>query len=328
MSELRVGLVGLGMMGANHSRILSELNNVNFVGIYDSIPLAEKKMPNVKTFVSVNELISQGLDYCVVATPTASHEDIALELLKNKIHILIEKPISHTYQSAIKIVNAAADSKVMGGVGHIERYNSALGQARERMLKGELGTIYQISTRRQGPYPSRIADVGVVKDLATHDIDIVRWLTGKKYLSISSQTVQRSFRGHEDMVSAIGELEDGIIVNHTVNWLSPLKERKTIITGEKGTFVVDTLRSDLTFYVNGITGVFQKELAHFRGVTQGDIINFAFDKPEPLLVEHLEFQKAVSGSASNVVTLADGAETLRVAEGMLESSAHGRTIKL
>jgi predicted dehydrogenase len=228
----------------------------------------------------------------------------------------------------VKIRDAAKSANVIGAVGHIERFNSALQEARKRVLAGELGTIYQVATRRQGPFPSRISDVGVVKDLATHDIDLTSWITGKKYLQVSANAAFRSGREHEDLISVSGILEDSIVVSHLVNWLSPLKERKIIITGEKGTFVADTLRADLTFYENGKIEISQSELAHFRGVTQGDVHILAFEKPEPLVVEHQNFRDAVLGKPSNIVSLEVGTTTVKIADAIIESYTNKSLVKL
>ena len=135
------------------------------------------------------------------------------------------------------MAEAFAAERLVGAVGHIERYNPALQSARRRLEQGDLGAVYQIITRRQGPFPGRIADVGVVKDLATHDIDLTAWVVQQPYTSVSARTAYRSGREHEDLVAVVGALRDGTITNHLVNWLSPLKERVTIITGERGTFV-------------------------------------------------------------------------------------------
>lgn len=328
MSNLRVAIIGLGMMGANHARVLSNLEGVELVAVADPQGDAQKVLPQIKVLNSVDEVIKLGVDYCVISAPTAFHEVIAVQLIANKIHFLVEKPIADSYASAIKIRDAAKSANVIGAVGHIERFNSALQEARKRVLAGELGTIYQVATRRQGPFPSRISDVGVVKDLATHDIDLTSWITGKKYLQVSANAAFRSGREHEDLISVSGLLEDSIVVSHLVNWLSPLKERKIIITGEKGTFVADTLRADLTFYENGKIEISQSELAHFRGVTQGDVHILAFEKPEPLVVEHQNFHDAVLGKKSNIVTLEEGATTVKIADAIIESYTNKSLVKL
>lgn len=328
MPKLRTAIIGLGMMGANHARVLSNLEGVELVAVADPQGDAQNVLPNHKVLKSVDEVIKLGVDYCVISAPTAFHEAIASQLIASGIHFLVEKPIADSYASAVKIRDAAKSANVIGAVGHIERFNSALQEARKRVLAGELGTIYQVATRRQGPFPSRISDVGVVKDLATHDIDLTSWITGKKYLQVSANAAFRSGREHEDLISVSGLLEDSIVVSHLVNWLSPLKERKIIITGEKGTFVADTLRADLTFYENGKIEISQSELAHFRGVTQGDVHILAFKKPEPLVVEHQNFRDAVLGKPSNIVTLEEGTTTVKIADAIIESYTNKSLVKL
>jgi predicted dehydrogenase len=328
MPKLRTAIIGLGMMGTNHARVLSNLEGVELIAVADPQGDTQKVLPQVKVLNSVDEVIKLGVDYCIISSPTAFHEEIALQLIAQGIHFLVEKPIADTYTSAVKIRDAAKSAKVIGAVGHIERFNSALQEARKRVLAGELGKIYQVATRRQGPFPSRISDVGVVKDLATHDIDLTSWITGKKYLQVSANAAFRSGREHEDLISVSGLLEDSIVVSHLVNWLSPLKERKIIITGEKGTFVADTLRADLTFYENGKIEISQTQLAHFRGVTQGDVQILAFEKPEPLVVEHQNFRDAVLGKPSNIVSLEEGTTTVKIADAIIESYTNKSLVKL
>ncbi len=328
MANLRAGLVGLGIMGQNHARVLSSLSGVELVGVADPQGDTRAVLPDHKILSSIEEVIAKGVDYCVVAAPTAFHEEISIKLIDAGIHVLIEKPIAHSLESALRIEKAAKSKGIIGAVGHIERFNSALQQARTRIQRGELGEIYQISTRRLGPFPSRIADVGVIMDLATHDIDLTAWISDSSYKSVSAQSAIRSGREHEDLVSIVAQLSNGIVANHLVNWLSPLKERKTIITGEKGTYVVDTLTSDLTFYANGTVNVSQDRIAHFKGVTQGDIHIYAFEKPEPLRVEHENFRDAILGKISSVVTLAEGSKTVSVAEAALTSIHSQKSVHL
>ena len=330
MINLKVGLIGLGMMGKNHLRTLSSLEGVDLVGVAD--PLAKvditSEIKGHENFTEYRELLDQGLDYCVIAAPTGFHREISVEALKRGVNCLIEKPVSVNYKEALEIKIAADKAKKLVGIGHIERYNSAIRQLKRRLLDGDLGAIYQISLRRQGPFPSRIADVGVVKDLATHDIDLAMWLSESLFASVNAQTTHRSGREHEDLVSINGKLQNGVVVNLLVNWLSPLKERSLVVTGEKGAFVVDTLNSDLTFYENGNHDVSQDSFLHFKGVKQGSVTTFAFDKPEPLQVEHENFRDKLLGKESDIATLLEGIETARVADAVIESSKLGQSIRL
>jgi len=329
VKNLRVGLIGQGMMGKNHLRILSNLSGTELVGVADPIS-SENDLEKLsyELFADYRDLLSQNLDYCVIAAPTGYHKEIAIAALNKGVNCLVEKPVAVNFTDALEIKVVADKLGLLVGIGHIERYNAAIRELRKRLLAGELGSIYQISIRRQGPFPSRIADVGVVKDLATHDIDLVMWLSGSKFVSINAQTAHRSGRQHEDLVSINGQLENSTVVNVLVNWLSPLKERSIIITGEKGAFVVDTLNSDLTFYENGIHEVSQEAYLLFKGVVQGNVTTFAFDKPEPLLLEHEHFRDKLLGKEADIVSIAEGVETVRIADAVLESSSTNQRIIL
>lgn len=323
---LRAGLIGLGSMGRHHARVLAGLEGVDFVGIVD--PMGDKYgasqgAPIVNT---VDELIDLGVDYTVVACPTGLHEEVGLRLAEAGVCALVEKPVADTVEGARRLVEAFESRGLVAGVGHIERCNPALRSLRSRLEAGELGDIYQVVTRRQGPFPHRIADVGVVKDLATHDIDLTGWVTGHEYVSIAAHTVHKSGREHEDMVSAVGRLDDGTMVNHLVNWLSPFKERFTSVTGERGCFIADTLTADLTFHSNAAVATEWEMLQAFRGVSEGDMIRYAIQKREPLLVEHELFRDAVLGKPADICTLRQGMRTVEVAAAVLESAVGGSTV--
>jgi predicted dehydrogenase len=276
----------------------------------------------------VEHLVAAGLDMAVVAVPTAEHERVGLALAAAGVHTLIEKPIAENSAAGLRLAEAFESAGLVGAVGHIERFNPALQEMRRRIEGGQLGATYQISTQRQGPFPGRIADVGVIKDLASHDIDLTAWVAQSDYVSIAAQTAHRSGRPHEDMVAATGILTSGVITNHLVNWLSPWKIRTTTVTGEKGALVADTSSVDLTFYANGTFLTEWESITAFRGVTEGDIIRYALEKREPLLVEHEVFRDAVLGRESRVVSMRQGLHTIQVAEAALESAGTGRTVPL
>ncbi|HEU4349815.1 MAG TPA: Gfo/Idh/MocA family oxidoreductase [Actinoplanes sp.] len=324
---IRAGLIGLGAMGRNHARVLSQLDGVELVGVLDPAPGAAAPF-GVPVVPDIEQLLALHLDYAVIACPTGLHEEIGLRLAEAGVHALIEKPLAPSVDAARTLVDAFEARGLVGAVGHIERYNPALQSLRARLEAGELGDMYQVVTRRQGPFPGRIADVGVVMDLATHDIDLTAWVTGREYVNVAARTVSRSGRPHEDMVSALAALEDGLMANHLVNWLSPFKERSTVITGERGSFVADTLTADLTFYANGAMSTEWEALRAFRGVAEGDMIRYAIPKREPLLVEHERFRDAVEGKESDIVTLRQGMRTVEVAAAVLRSATNGETVAI
>ncbi|MDN5726505.1 MAG: Gfo/Idh/MocA family oxidoreductase [Propionibacteriales bacterium] len=329
MATLRAGLIGAGMMGRNHARVLGSLDGVELVGIVDPNGDQHNVAGGRPVFDSVEKLIEHGIDYAMVAVPTAFHLEVGTMLADAGVHAIIEKPLAESVEKAQLLVEAFARRGLIGGVGHIERYNPALQSARARIAAGDLGEVYQVVTRRQGPFPGRIADVGVVMDLATHDIDLTAWVTQQSYARIAAEITHRSGRPHEDLVAATGLLSGGTVVSHLVNWLSPLKERTTIITGEKGTFVADTLTADLTFYENGNIVTTWDGVSQFRGVSEGNVTRFAIAKPEPLRVEHQQFRNAVLGQEDiDLVTLEQGLATVRVAQAALEAAKKGKAINL
>jgi predicted dehydrogenase len=326
MSTLRAGLIGVGMMGRHHARVLRELDGVELVAIADPGGDPHGVAGSLPILPDIEALIAEGVDIAVVAVPTRFHEDAALTLAAAGVHTLVEKPIADTLEAGQRMVDAFEAAGLVGAVGHIERFNPALQEMRRRIAAGELGEVYQVITRRQGPFPARIADVGVGKDLASHDIDLTAWVVQSEYRTVFAQTAHKSGREHEDMIIAAGRLANGVMVNHIVNWLSPMKERITIATGEAGALVADTATGDLTFYANGTFPLEWESVTAFRGVSEGDMIRYAFPKREPLRVEHEAFRDAVLGHTTDVVTMRQGLRTLEVVEGVLQSARTGQSV--
>lgn len=328
MMVLRAGLLGVGMMGRHHARVLREVEGVELVAIADPGGDPHGVAGGLEVLPDTDALIAAGIDIAVVAVPTAFHEKAALQLAAAGVHTLVEKPIAHSLEAGQRMVDAFRDARLVGAVGHIERFNPALQELRRRIERGELGALYQIQTRRQGPFPSRISDVGVAKDLASHDVDLTAWVVQSEYEYVFAQTAFKSGRAHEDMIAITGRTQSGVIVNNLVNWLSPMKERLTVVTGEKGAFVADTATGDLTFYANGTIPLEWDTVSSFRGVSEGDVTRYAYPKREPLRVEHENFRDAVLGRPSDIVTLEQGQRTLLVVESALEAARSSSVLQL
>lgn len=329
MTVLRAGLVGLGAMGRNHARVLRTLPGVTLVAVADQAGDPGGLVDGLPVVGSLGELVEHDLDLCVVAAPTVAHEPLALELAAAGVHTLIEKPIGPDVASAERIRDAFAAAGLVGAVGHIERYNPALRALRERLASGELGELYQLATRRQSPFPARIADVGVVFDLASHDLHSTSWVTERPFESVAARSAHKSGRAHEDLIAVVGTLSGGLVTNHLVNWLSPYKERVTVVTGEAGCYVADTLTADLTFHRNGSQPTEWEAMAVFRGVSEGDSIRYALTKAEPLRTELEAFVAAVAEQEGpGIVTMAEGVEVVRTAEAVLEAASAGSVVDL
>jgi predicted dehydrogenase len=328
---IRMGLIGLGSMGRHHARVIREVAGLDLVAVADAQGDKHGVAGPLEVLADVAALIAVGIDAAMVAVPTYLHEEVALELAGAGVHTMVEKPIAATAESGRRVAAAFEDTGLVGCVGYVERCNPALLEMRRRIAAGELGEVFQVTTSRQGPFPGRIADVGVVKDLATHDIDLTAWIAQSPYAVVSGHVTHRSGREHEDMVVACGRLANGIIVNHVVNWLSPRKVRETVATGEKGSFVANTLSGDLTFVANGDVTSDWDRVTVFRGVSEGDSIRYAIAKQEPLRVEQENFRDRLWGTDSAnspTVTMEEGVHTLTVVEAILQSAATGTTITL
>ncbi len=317
---MRFGLVGLGQMGRHHARILSESDQVEFVGAVDPVGDRHRAMRRGDVFRDVEALLSAGIDAAVIAVPTIQHHEVAMAMAKAGVHTLIEKPLAESVSAAEEIRDAFSVDRVLGAVGHVERFNSSLQEMARRLKQGDLGRVISISTERVGPFPHRVEDVGVVKDLATHDIDIVTRVGGAPFAEVEGELAHKMGRPHEDLVVAIGRLENDVVASINVNWLTPVKRRSVSVLGEKGAFVADLLTGDLRFYENAEVDSEWDRLAQLKGVSEGNMIQYAFPKREPLAVEHEAFRQAVvDGSAEGVVTLDEGVAILEVAEAIIGS---------
>ncbi|WP_035793569.1 Gfo/Idh/MocA family protein [Kitasatospora mediocidica] len=304
--RLRAGLVGIGAMGRHHARVLAALPGVRLVGVADPAGDPTGAAHGTPVFAALEGLLARGLDYAVVACPTGLHEEIGLALAAHGVAALIEKPLARCAAAAGRLVEAFESRGLVASVGHVERFNPALRRLRDLVAAGELGPLHQVMTRRQGPFPARMVDVGVVQDLATHDIDLTRWITGAEYGPLSARTVRRSAGGHEDLAAVIGTLDDGTMVSHLVSRLSPVRERVVVVTGERGCLVADTLAGTLTLQADG-------------SATACAVVG-----PEPLVAEHERFRDALAGRPGVTVTLRDGLRAVELAEDVLSAARYGQ----
>jgi predicted dehydrogenase len=316
---MKVGVIGLGVMGRNHARVVSTMSNVSKVFLYDPMGDEIGSVSGVPVESNFARFLDSGMDYCVISSPTSTHLEMGIELAARKIPALIEKPLAGNPKDGEKLVEVFANAHVVAGVGHVERFNPAVIEMKKKLEDGVLGRVYQISTRRVGPYSGRIRDVGVVKDLASHDIDLVAFLSGSSYENLSSRTLNPLGNSYEDLLLAIGTLSNGSLVSHLVNWVSPTKERITSVLGEKGMLVADTLSVDLYFYENGSKPTNWDGISIFKGTSEGATHKFELVKNEPLVNEHVAFQNAViEKSSKGLATLAEGLEVLKVAERIVQ----------
>jgi predicted dehydrogenase len=336
-STLRVAVIGVGAMGRNHARVFSDLPDVELVGVADSSEDAAKAVARRyggKPYADHHRLLDeQKPDAVTIAVPTVNHLEVACAAAERGAHLLIEKPIAFTVEEGQQIIRAAARANVQLAIGHVERFNPAVVALKERVAGGELGRVFQIDARRQGPFPARVLDVGVVIDLAVHDLDIMRYVTGAEIMRVYAETEHHIHSAYEDSLSGLLRLDNGAIGTLMINWLTPTKIRELHITGERGMFRVDYLTQDLYFYENTAATAAASNggwdtLRVLRGVSEGCMIRHALNKREPVRVELEAFVAAVRGEAPVRVTGYDGLRALELARAIVASGREHRTVEV
>ncbi len=244
---LKAGVAGVGVMGRNHARVLSELRDVDLTAVFDPDAVTAQGVADLygaKAVTTAEAFVGAGLDCAVVATPNRFHADLGVALLERGVHVLVEKPIAPTLEDAQRLIDAAEANGRVLMVGHVERFNPAVETVRRAIADED---VISIQITRVGPFPPRMGEVGVVIDLAVHDIDIIRHLTGSEITEVQPQ-LARTRAEREDTALLQFRLENGVIAHITTNWLTPYKTR-TLQVATRGKFVVaDLITRQVTEY--------------------------------------------------------------------------------
>lgn len=330
--SIKTAVIGVGSMGVNHARINWELPDVELVGVadfnHDTAQQVAAKY-GAKAYFSHEELLDETVpDAVTLAVPTIYHHKIALDIIERGIPLLIEKPISFTIEEGKDIIAAAKQNKVKLMIGHIERFNPAITTLKSLIAEGDLGRIFQMDAHRQGPFPARIADVGVVVDLAVHDLDVMRFVSQSEVVRVYAETEKHIHSKYEDLLTGLVRFADGTIGTLTINWLTPTKIREFIVTGERGLFRCDYLTQDLFFYENPVsTGSEWEHLRHLRGVREGKMVRHVVAKKEPLRAEQEAFIASILNDTPVPVTGEDGLRALELAKIIVQSGTEHRIIE-
>jgi UDP-N-acetylglucosamine 3-dehydrogenase len=321
---LKVAVIGVGAMGSNHARVYSELPEVKLVAVAD---------PNQQTVESVARrygtraytdfqamLANEKPDAISVAVPTAVHEEVAIAALEAGVNVLVEKPIASTLEAGRRVIAAAYAAKRKLMVGHIVRFNPAIQLLKQKLDENQIGRIFQIVCRRVGPFPTRVQDVGVIVDLAPHDVDIMRYITGLNPMRVYAEIEQRLHTDHEDLLLGLLRFPDNVAGSLEINWLTPTKVRDVFVLGERGMFRVDDLTQDLYFYENAqVDKVIWPALQTLKGVREGAMIRYSFQRYEPLKAELQAFIDCVEKDTPPPVSGEDSLIALHVSLKLIES---------
>lgn len=329
--ELRVGLAGLGAMGRNHLRILSGRPDIRLAAIADPVPDAlvwARARSAAQAFAEPLAMIAEAdLDAVVIAAPTTAHVPLALAAIERGIAILVEKPLAATAEEAMRIVAAARSAGVPVQVGHVERFNPAVLELGRLIGAGWLSTVFSIASRRAGPFPERIRDVGVTVDLATHDVDILSWIAGERPSRVYAETARRIHAVHEDLLFGLLHFPSGATGMLDVNWLTPTKRRQLVVVGQEGMFELDYLTQRLTF-TRATDTTNPRLIGGYAPTFEGEIVELPVVSQEPLAAEIEAFLGVVRNGGRPVVDAEDGLWAVAVATSLLAAAAAGSAIDL
>src|SRR5437899_9270374 len=302
---LRVGVIGAGVMGSNHARVLAGLPDVTLVGIVDPLPEHRARataLAGCRAFASLEELFDEGVDAITIAAPTHLHHEIALACITRNIHILVDKPVASTVEEGQDIVNAARSAGVTLMVGHVERFNPAVA-AIKQAISGE--DILSIGITRVVPFPPRMSNVRVVTDPAVHDIDLIRWFTESDIVEVQPQ-LSSAVAEREDIALLQFRTASGVLAHINTNWLTPFKARNVTVA-TRGKYVMGDL---LTRQVTECFG-FQTDGSY-------SMRHLSVGHDEPLRAELISFIESVRDGKPPAVTGEQAVASLEIAIRCLE----------
>jgi predicted dehydrogenase len=327
---LRIGLAGLGSMGRNHLRVVSEHPGTVVAAVADPDPIALADAcarTGARGFADPLEMATSAeIDAVIVAAPTTAHPALAHAAIERGIPVLIEKPLAATTAEALAIVAAGRARGVPVQVGHVERYNPAVLELGRLLGERWLTTVYAIVSRRAGPFPARIRDVGVTVDLATHDADMLCWIAGERPVRVYAELAQRIHTSHEDLLFGLMHFGSGATGMLDVNWLTPAKRRQLVVIGEEGMFELDYLTQQLTFTRSDLAH--PQLIAGYAPTFAGSVVEIPVATHEPLKAQLDAFVDAARSGVRPHVDGEDGAWAVLIATSLLQAAADGRPVVL
>jgi predicted dehydrogenase len=324
-------IVGLGVMGSHHLRILTSLEGVEVVAVVDHDEqrrdAAMRTHPGVRGHESLERALEEHeLDFACLAVPVEVLPVCAGISLSAGLHVFVEKPMAPTEEDAREMTAAAAERGLVLGVGYVERFNPAVLALKRRLDAGAIGRIVQMHARRLSPFPNRDRMAGVALDLATHDIDIMRYLSGSEIEHVYAESVAGPSGESEDLICAVMRFDSGSTGLLETNWITPTKVRELSVLGEGGMFVVNYLTQDLIFYEHPTKATEWDQLASMYGGGEGDMIQYALDRREPLRVQWEAFIEAVHLGGPAPVDGNDGLATLSTARAIRTAGLEHRVV--
>ncbi len=334
MTPLRVGLIGAGKMGSFHMESWERIPAARLVAVADPDEAAARahigRRP-IESFRDHRLLLQRAdIDAVCICAPSEHHARLALDAIAAGKHVLVEKPIATALEDGLRMASAARAAGVKLMVGHVERFNPAVGKLAELVAEGRVGRVFRAHATRVGPLPARIRDTGVAIDLATHDLDIMQFVLSLDITSIYAHGSRCLHPSQEDMIACLLRFgEHGPWGLLDVNWLTPEKRRELTLIGEGGMLSASYLTQDVWLTESsGAVPTGWSELARIRGDAEGAAVRFALGRIEPLQAELTAFARCVLEDTPEPVSAQEGCRALAAALAVRDSALHERPVRL
>ncbi len=330
-TDLRAAVIGVGAMGRHHVRVYDQLEQTQLVGVADVSLEAAARVGHtygVPAYADYRSLLDREKpDIVTVAVPTQYHRAVTEAALEAGVHVLVEKPIAATLEEGRALIQKAHKSQRKLMVGHIVRFSPVIRSLKQHLEQEALGKIFQIICRRVGPFPARVRDVGVVVDLGSHDLDLMRFITGAEPTRVYAETAQRIHSAHEDLLTGLLHFDNDVTGMLEINWLTPEKIREVTVLGEKGMLRANDLTQDLFYFENAaVDSVTWNHLSLLKGVSEGRMIRYPIRRYEPLHAELEAFADAVIHNRRVPVSGEDGLRALQLALSLVDSGKTHRQV--
>ena len=314
MKKLGTAVIGTGFWGKNHARGYSELESTKLIAICDvnrERAKAVAKQFGVKAYTSSSRMLKnedvEAVSVCTWSTKLAKE---ALKALRAEKHVLVEKPMATYTKQAEKLLEVAEENNLHLTVGFLMRFIPGLQHIRRAVENKRIGELVSATAKRVSQWPERIGDVGVVKDTAIHDIDVMRYLSGEDPIGVYAKTGSMKHKKFEDYAQIMLTYESGKSAFIESNWLTPYKTRILTVTGSEAIMRLDYMTQEL--WIED-----PKENLQPRYPWQ-----------EPLKCELQHFADCITEKKKLLITGVDGLKALQIAEAALRSSAKNRAVKL
>lgn len=324
-----VGLIGYGYWGPNLARCFTETEDCRLVAIADASPAAlgraARRYPGVRCTTDWTDLINDPLiDAVAIATPVRTHFPLGRAALRAGKHVLVEKPITNTVEQASILVEEAAARGLVLLVDHTFCYTPAVEKLRELVTAGDLGDIYYYISNRVNLGLFQ-ADVDVIWDLAVHDISILQHCLGSRPLAVSASGASHVSGRPANMAHVTLFFDGGFIADLSVNWLSPVKIRQSILSGDRRMVVYDDLEvsEKIKIYDSGISLNPGSEEIHRMMVSYrvGDMTAPRLATTEALLTETQHFVDCIQTKREPITGGLMGLRVIEILEGATQSMA-------